>query len=154
MNFCGRTLTTNCRSLAVLCSLGCLSFRRMLVNNFLLNWTASSSAMYFSVSLGAYIVTIKMAKSTHSRLDVSDSLGPERPKRLDKNTSQMMKRSSPTEKSIGPTEKKYNQEVRQYFLAGDGADSKWPPVHEVKCIKNEAEVCKNLTYMYYIPFLF
>ena len=44
--FCGGTQMTNRRPLTVLvvCPLG------MLVNNFMLDWTASSSAMYFSVS--------------------------------------------------------------------------------------------------------
>ena len=65
--FCGGTLTTNRQPLAVsvVPSIG------MLVNNFLLDWTTSSFAMYFRCLLGGSIVTIKMGMSTHSRLDVS-----------------------------------------------------------------------------------
>ena len=39
-------------------SLGRLSFVGMLVNNFMLDRTASSSAMYFSVWFGGSIVTV------------------------------------------------------------------------------------------------
>ena len=41
----------------------------------MLDWTASSSAMYFSVSFDGYIVTISMNRSTRFRLDVSTTLG-------------------------------------------------------------------------------
>ena len=66
-SFLWRALTTNYRPLAVavVCPLGGW------VNNFLLNRTTLSSAMYFSVSFGAFIVSISMNKSTHSCLNVS-----------------------------------------------------------------------------------
>ena len=56
---------TNRWPLAVLvvCPLG------LLVNNFLLDQTASSSAMYFSMYFGGSIVTISVGKSTHSCVD-------------------------------------------------------------------------------------
>ena len=44
-------------------------------NNFMLDQTASSSAMYFSVSFDGTIVTISMDRSTRFHLDVSSSLG-------------------------------------------------------------------------------
>ena len=45
------------------------------MNNFMLDRTASWSAMYFSVSFDGSIVTISMDRSTGFRLDVSASLG-------------------------------------------------------------------------------
>ena len=57
------------RSLSRLSSIG------MLVSNLMLDRTASSSAMYFSVLFGESIVTIKMGKSTRSCLDVLVFLG-------------------------------------------------------------------------------
>ena len=59
------------RSLAV----SVVSSTRMLVKKFLLDRTASLSAMHCQCLLGGFIVTIKMGKSTLSRLDVSASLG-------------------------------------------------------------------------------
>ena len=63
----GGTLTTNRRPFAILviCPLG------QLVNNFMLDWTASSFAMCFSLSFGGSIVIISVDKSTWSRADVS-----------------------------------------------------------------------------------
>ena len=52
----------------------------VLVNNFMLDRTASSSAMYFSVSFDGSIVTISVDKSTRSHLDVLASLEDKRPR--------------------------------------------------------------------------
>ena len=69
--FCGGTLTTNRRLLtvSVVCPLGTVN------QHFMLDRTAWSSAMYFSVSFVGSIVAISINRSTHFRLDVLASLG-------------------------------------------------------------------------------
>ena len=68
--FRGGTLTTNRPLLAVsvVYPLG------LLINNFMLDRTASSSAMYFPVFLVDLLLKLRWAWSTRSRLDVSTSL--------------------------------------------------------------------------------
>ena len=56
-------------------SLSRFSFIGLLVNNFMLDRTTSSSTIYFSVSFDGSIVTISMEKSARSCLDISASLG-------------------------------------------------------------------------------
>ena len=69
--FCGGSLKTNRRPLAA----SAVSYIGMFVNNFLLDRTASLSAMYFQCLLGGSILTVKIDKRTRSCLDVSASLG-------------------------------------------------------------------------------